>query len=105
MAEDELNPEKTGCLILFVPTIIAIDLVGTLASFLTPYSIAFAEFILAGVVGGAALGCYLYTRFKQSTKYSLAFWAILWGLIGVALASLVGTGIAMSLPRFHHFRV
>jgi len=86
MSDDDRKPRKTGCAILFVPTLIVINIVGVLSGSLpVPFFQVVSRVGLVGLVCGVALGGCLFAKTKQSTNYSLSFWLALGGLVGYFL--------------------
>jgi hypothetical protein len=99
MSDDDRKPRKTGCAILFVPTLVVIDIVGMLGSLAGPYFQVVSTVSSVGLVCGVALGGYLFAKTKLSTNYSLSFWLVLGGLIGVSLPVVIAILLIQSQLR------
>ena len=89
MPDDDRKPRKRGCAILFVPTLIVIDIVGMLESLAGPYLRVVSTVSSVGLVCGVALGGYLFAKTKLSTPYALSFWLVLGGLVGASLPVVI----------------
>ncbi|MEI8371756.1 MAG: hypothetical protein WCJ35_02860 [Planctomycetota bacterium] len=97
MSDDDRKPRKTGCAILFVPTLIVIDLLGMLVSLAGPYVKVVFTVGLFGLVCGTALGGYHFAKTKLSTNRSLSFWLALGGLVGYSLSIFIAIIIQLQL--------
>jgi hypothetical protein len=93
MPEDNPKPKKTGCAILFVPTLIVIDCVGMLLGMAAPYSRLVPILSIVGLGVGVVLGAYLWAKNKESTSCSISFWLVSGGLIGISIPAFVGFAI------------
>ena len=81
------EPRRTGCAILFVPTLIVVDTVGMLQSWAAPYYKLVSVVGLTGLVCGAVLGGFAFAKTKLWTPYSLSFWLVLGGLVGLSVST------------------
>ncbi len=80
MSDDDCQPKKRGCAILFVPTLIVIDIVGMLSA--GHHSAVASSLGIAGFVCGGALGAYYSVKANPQSRWSLSFWVLFLGLIG-----------------------
>src|SRR5262249_23600374 len=82
---NDIEPPKTGYANLFLPTIIVLDLVGTLMAYLGPHTKILWAACLAGLACGLASGGYIYFRANLITNRSLTYLLVLGGLVGIAV--------------------
>jgi len=96
---DDSKPRRTGCAILFVPSLIVIDLVGMYASYAGPYVKVVFAVGFVGCLCGAAFGGCLFAKTKLSTNRSLGFCLVFWGLVGLTIPFFIALYIALSCLR------
>ena len=96
MPDDDSKPRRMGWAILFVPTLIVIDILGMAASSAGRYSTLAVAVGLVGCVCGAALGGYIAAKTGPQTNWSPSFWVALGGLVGLILPF----GIALYIAQF-----
>ena len=94
MSDDNRQPKKRGCAILFVPTLIVIDIVGMFAGSAGQYSSVVFALGIVGFVCGAALGAYYSAMVRPDSKWSLSFWVVSLGLIGTMIVFTIAFLIA-----------
>jgi hypothetical protein len=99
MPDNGQPPPRTGCLILFVPTLIVIDIVGgPLMGIAGRYAVVVQVVSLVGCVCGAIIGGFLFKN-KPSTGYSLDFYVVGCGLGGMLIFASISSLIAANYLR------
>ena len=91
------KPSVTGCGVVFVPTLIVIDLVLVAIGLTVPYIPLAYSSSVGGFVAGATLGICLWVKTKPPTFWSRTYWLV-FGLIGMCLPVLVGYVVVLA----HH---
>jgi hypothetical protein len=82
-SDENPQPRKRGCAILFVPTLIVGDLVGMLAR--GPNEKLVSALALAGFACGGVIGACYWAKRKTVSRRSLSFWVVSFGLIGTTI--------------------
>lgn len=77
---------NSGCLILFLIALPAVDAIGVLIGMAGAYAPVAAGVGLWGFVCGAALGAYVSVKIKKKSWWSSCRWAI-YGILGALLTS------------------
>ena len=93
---EEQRP-RTGCLILFVPMLIVMDIAGMLAACAGPYVHVVSVLGLGAFAFGGILG-YFSAKAHPESRYTPSFWVVSWGLI-VTLLVVAITFILMAHAR------
>jgi hypothetical protein len=89
MSDETPMPKKRGCLFLVVPTLIVLDTVGMVMGLAGRYQSVIVALAWGGCGCGGAIGAYIWFKCKDESEWTLSFYIVAFGLLGLLAAVFI----------------